>query len=257
MPTNIRFSKKTLDFLKKSSEQKSVDWLDKNKKEHEDVVVAPLRELAGTLLEELSGLPDARGFKFPKRGFGRLRRPSHKIQPGQPAYRGWVHLQASKPSNSMFDDNPGLYFFMSGDRIFAGGGLYGATSRQVRQIRAWLAEGPKDLTKLFKSKAFKAEFPDGFQTDKILKTFPRNYPPDHKYIEWLRLQAYYVTTEYTKRELSSADFSDLVVENWRQALKLDTLLTGALEADLWSPTKTAKETDDEEAESPELWDDRL
>ena len=258
MPSNTRFSKKTIDFLKQSSEQTSPDWLDKNKKEHEDVLVAPLRALAERLIEEVSILPDARGFKFPKRGFGRLRRPKHKIHPGQPAYRGWVHLQSSRPSNSMFDDNPGLYFFLSAERVFAGGGLYDATSRQVRQIRAWLAEGPKDLKKLFKSKPFATEFPNNFETDKILKTFPRSYPNDHKHIDWLRLQAYYVKTEYTKRELYSADFADLVIENWKQAVKLDTLLSGALAADLWSPTQTSEAVeDDESADSPELWDDRL
>jgi hypothetical protein len=105
-----RFSKKTIDFLIKAHEQKSMTWLDKHKAEHEDLLIHPVRELALSLAVSLERKPEARGYKFPRRGFGRLRCPQRWVTRGQPAYRDWIHIQASRPSKSIFDDNPGLYF---------------------------------------------------------------------------------------------------------------------------------------------------
>lgn len=262
------FSKSTIDFLQTAGNQKSESWLDKKKDQHEEVLVEPLKDLALFLGSKLSGGVETRGYKFPKRGFGRLRRPSHKIEPGQPAYRDWVHLSASRPSTSRFDDNPGLYFYASPERIFSGGGLYAPSSRQIKKLRAVFANDISEFEDLFKDRAFKKEFPRGFESDKKLKTFPRDYPNDHENIEWLRLQAFYVKRDYTKKEFYSKNFRDLVLENWRQCLRVNELLEQALAVDLWdlgAGRGRSAEADDEspiEIDEPEdtttdLWDDRL
>ena len=264
MATTPRFTKRTLDFMMSAATQASPDWLDKHQSEHEEHLVAPLRALAEHLATHLADRPEARGYRMPRQGFGRLRRPSHKILAGQPAYRNWVHLQSARPAKSRFEDNPGLYFYLSTDAIFAGGGLHKSNSRQTRQLRAWLAEDPAEVVDLFKSKAFKKMFPRGFETDQILKTVPRFYPPDHRRIEWLRLTAFYVKQDFTKKEFYSAEFKDLVLENWRQTLRFNAAVYAGLGADVWQPPmKTAKkkvaESEDEDSTDPaiNLWDERL
>lgn len=266
-PASSRFSKESIDFLKLAEVQTSESWLDKNKSLHERVIVEPLKELAAYLTTHIAGRPEARGFKFPRRGFGRIRRPSFKIGPGEPAYRNWVHLSASRPSVSRFDDNPGLYFYFSSDRIFSGGGLYAPSYRQIKQMRAVFALDASEFETLFKSRSFKKQFPRGFEMDKVLKTFPRDYPNDHERINLLRLQAFYVKRDYTKKEFYSKDFRDLVLENWKETLKLSELLTESLKTDLWeagarSPVVDEQVSDDEEdsravGTRADLWDDRL
>lgn len=251
------FTKKTTDFLKLAGTQTSPKWLDQHKKEFEAVVQKPLRDLAFHLANGLS--KEARGYKFPLRGFGRLRRPKHKVGRGQPAYRDWVHLQASRPSNSMFDTNPGLYFYMSAKECFAGSGLYDPSSRQIKQIRAWIDNDAQPLQRVLKQKAFAREYPDGLETEKMLKTFPRLYSPDHKHIEWLRLQAYYVTRSFSRKEVYSSEFPDLILESWRQGLKLNVVLEEALSD--WNytiaPEDAVDEPSDDSVEETDLWDDRL
>ena len=252
-----KFTKKTLEFLATAGAQTSPRWLDKHKKEHEEYVVRPLSALAHHLAENMRYTKEAWQYRFPVRGFGRLRRPKHKIKRGQAAYRNWVHLRGVRPSKSLFDENPGLYFYLSDKEVFAGGGLYDATSRQVKQIRAWLAEDPKDLKLLFASKTFKRIFPSGFENKKILKTYPRFYPQDHKRIEWLRLQAFYVTQSFTKKEFYSESFKDLVLENWQQTLKFNELLSAHFVIDEYRPSSKAAFDDEDSPPQAELWDERL
>jgi len=255
------FTKKTTEFLKRAGSQTSPKWLDQSKKEFESVIQTPLRDLAFHLAHGLT--KEARGYKFPLRGFGRLRRPKHKVGRGDPAYRDWVHLQASRPSKSIFDTNPGLYFYLSAKECFAGAGLYDPSSRQIKQIRAWIDNDARPLQRILKQKSFAREFPDGLETDKKLKTFPRLYSSDHKHIEWLRLQAYYVTRSFSRKEVYSSEFPDLVLEAWRQGLKLNTVLEDALSD--WNHTLAPEEAsegasdenNDESLETADLWDDRL
>lgn len=258
MANSVRFTKKTLEFLATAGAETSPDWLKKHKKEHEEYLVQPLSALAEYLADHLRATKEARGYRFPLRGFGRLRRPKNKVERGEPAYRNWVHLRAARPSKSLFDENPGLYFYLSNEDVFAGGGLYDASSRQIKQLRAWLAEDPRDLKALFASKSFKNVFPRGFETKKSLKTFPRSYPQDHKRIAWLKLQAYFVTLKYNKKLLFSEGFKDLVLENWEQSLRLNALLSEHFTIDDWRPSRSnADSVDEEPGLEPELWDERL
>lgn len=265
MPSDVRFTKKTLDFLASAGTQTSPDWLKANSSAHKELVIAPLAALAAHLVRGLAGSPDARGYKLPRRGFGRLRRPSHKVQPGHPAYRNWVQLQSARARTSIFDDNPRLYFYASPTSIYAGGGVDEPSSRQIKRIRAWLADEPEALVSLLKSRAFKKQFPDGFDQERILKTLPRHYPPTHPRIQWLRLQAFWMQRSFTKKEFYSAEFADLVLENWRQTLLFNEQLFEALDtSNDHIPFVPARDADDEDVEDEdetpdrnELWDERL
>jgi uncharacterized protein (DUF2461 family) len=257
--TRMPFTKKTTDFLKLAGAQTNPKWLDSHKKEHLEYVQEPLRELAIYLGSKLK--TEARGYKFPVRGFGRLRKPQHKIVRGQPAFRDWVKLQAARPSKSLFDTNPGFYFFVSAKECFTGAGHYEPSSRQIKQIRQWIDNDPSSLVKLLKHKHFAGIFPDGLETEKILKTFPRNYAVDHKHIEWLRLQAYYVNATFARKALYSSEFKDLVLESWRQGLRLNNVIEDALSE--WNhvapedaPEDLASDAALDET-SGDLWDDRL
>lgn len=247
--------------MKVAGSEPSIDWLEEHEAEHNGLLAEPLKQLAFYLTGELAGEKEARGYKFPRRGFGRLRRPSHKVQPGQPAYRNWVHLQASRPSRSRFDDNPGLYFYLSSERAFAGGGLYEPSSRQIKQMRMWIADDPSELDALFKDRKFRKVFPNGFETDKAVKTFPRSYPQDHERIAWLKLQAYYVKRSFTKKELYSSEFPELVTEVWKQTLRFNEIIYEALNTDIWNPqqlvTSEINDSDEEPTSRQDLWDDRL
>jgi uncharacterized protein (DUF2461 family) len=132
-------------------------------------------------------------------------------------------MSASRDSGSLYEDLPGLIFHFSTQDIYSAGGLYMPSSRQVKQIRAWIAEDASALEALFRDRSFKKRFKD-LGDERQLKTFPRGYPIDHPKMKWLKLTGWYVWRPFTKKEFFSAHFHELLAEDWRQILKLNAVL---------------------------------
>ena len=229
-----RFSNQTLKFLRKASRQKRQEWLDKNREEYEHVLLAPLKNLAQTLKTELA--PIAPGYHFPQKGIGRLRRPAHRVSEGRGLYKDWMAYSASVPSESRFDHNPNLFFLInpedSDDPVLVAGGLYMASSRQVRAIREAISQDASAFDRLFKSKDFAKCFKDGFSDERISSRIPKGFDPAHPRMNWIRLQAFYVWRPYKKREFYSPDFPAIVARDWKQILRLNELLDKALQGRL-------------------------
>jgi uncharacterized protein (DUF2461 family) len=73
-----RFSRKSLDFIRKASRQKKHEWLEKNRAEYEDVLVEPTRALMAAVARELRR--EAPGYRFPTRSFARIRRSADRAR---------------------------------------------------------------------------------------------------------------------------------------------------------------------------------
>src|SRR5579885_40651 len=246
-----RFSQKSLDFIRKASRQKKHDWLDRNRAEYEEVLVEPMRALMTTVARELRG--EAPGYRFPARSFARIRRSADRAR-AQGLYKDWIGVQVSRDSGSLFEDLPGLYFHMSYEDVFTAGGLYMPSSRQVKQIRAWIAEDASALERLLKDRRFKSVFREGLGDERKLKTFPRGYPQDHPRIEWLKLTGFYVWRPVKKREFFSSDFHETLAADWRQVLRLNGVLDRYLSS--WPGASRRKLESFEGIRAPQLnWEE--
>jgi len=215
-----RFSKQSLDFIRKASRQKKHEWLDRNREEYEEVLVEPTRALMEAVGRDLRR--EAPGYRFPTRSFARIRRSADRAK-AQGMYKDWIGIQVSRDSGSMFEDLPGLYLHFSAKEVFTAGGLYMPSSRQVKQIRAWIAEDASALEKLLKDRKFRSRFKE-LGDERKLKTFPRGYPEDHPRIEWLKLTGWYVWRAVPKREFFSPRFHEILAGDWRQVLRLNAVL---------------------------------
>jgi uncharacterized protein (TIGR02453 family) len=215
----IRFSQKSMDFIRKASRQKKPEWLERNRAEYEDVLVEPMRALMTAVARELRR--EAPGYRFPQR-FDKIRRSADRAK-AQGLYKDWIGMQVSRDSGSMFEDLPGLYFHLSAKEVFSAGGLYMPSSRQVKQIRAWIAEDASALERLLKDRKFKSRFKE-LGDERKLKTYPRGYPPDHPRIEWLKLTGWYVWRAVPKKEFFSPRFHEKLAQDWRQILRFNAVL---------------------------------
>lgn len=220
--TNPRFSPKTLEFLALAVKQKNAQWLEKNQQQYEDLVLHPMKALAFNVTSVLE--MEFPAYKFKKRNIGNLKRPASRAQDKGPL-KDFLTLNADRDSGSRFEDLPSLYFMISPrpDEIFTAGGLYMANAAQVKRIRHWIDSDPRELVNLFKDKTFGKLFNE-LGDDHKLKTKPRDYPLDHKHIEWLKLTAYYVWRPIPKKELYSSELAHLVIRDWREAMRLNNLL---------------------------------
>ena len=226
------FSKKTLDFLVKAGKQKNPLWLDKNSEDYESVLRKPFVELAKKI--KISLKPIASDYHFPSTGLARIKRPDFKVAGGQNQYKDWISMIASRPSTSRFESNPHLFFglFPNEDqKILLAGGLWQPTSRQTRLIREAINKNAEPFHELFSDPQFKARFKKGFSMEKMSSRIPRGFSDDHNDAEWLKLKNFVVIKEISIKDFSSLKFSDSVIKDFKQALRLNQLLDQAIRLD--------------------------
>jgi uncharacterized protein (TIGR02453 family) len=238
-----RFSKNTIEFLKKASRQKSPIWLDKNRTDYEKHLQLPLQNLAQQLKTKLAAKASA--YHFPQKGIGRIKRSTIKAREYGSLYKDYVSYNASRPSGSRFDHNPNLFFLIQtddpdGDNVLVAGGLYMPSSRQVRAVRETIAQDASAFDRLFASKSFASRFPGGFSKEKSSSRAPRGFDPQHPRMDWLKLQAFFVWRSYTMKEFQSAEFPDLVAADFTQILRLNELLEKAIAGILTRAPKPSK-----------------
>ncbi len=229
---SFKFSKASLDFLVKAGRQKKSDWLDKNVEEYEEVLKKPFIELAEKVKNALK--PLAPDYHFPSKGLARIKRPDFKVAGGQPQYKDWISMIASRPSKSRFESNPHLFFGLfpnEEQKILLAGGLWQPTSPQTRRIREAINEDAEPFHELFKDPEFKSRFESGFSIDNTASRVPKGFSEDHPDIAWIKLKNFVVLKEIKLKNFSSAKFSDAVIEDFRQALRLNKLLDKAIKGD--------------------------
>ena len=229
-----RFSQQSLDFLLKAGRQKKVDWLEKNKAEYNEVLRLPFIELAEYIKQELK--PQARGYHFPTKGLGRLKRANFKVAAGVPLYKNWISMIASRPSQSRFESNPHLFFgiFPDENQILVAGGHYTPTSQQTRLIREAISKDSDPFHDLFNDPQFKSRFKGGFHMEMVANRVPRGFPEDHRDVNWIKLKNFIVMKKIPKKLFASAKLRESIVEDYKQALRLNRLLDYALRAE-WPP----------------------
>jgi uncharacterized protein (TIGR02453 family) len=228
--TPIRFSKKALDFLVKAGKQNKGDWLEKNQAEYEKVLKKPFIALAIKLKVRLR--PLAPKYHFPTKGLGRIKRPAFKVARGQPLYKDWLSIIATRPAPSRFESHPHLFFglFPNEDKkVLVASGLWQPTSRQTRRIREAIRSDARPFQTLFKDQAFKARFPSGFCLDNMATRVPRGFLESDDNIDWIKLKNFVVMKEISLKAFSSPHFSEELVHDFTQGLRLNNLLDKALQ----------------------------
>ena len=220
MPTQTSFTPASVRFLNKAAKQKKADWLEKNWDEYQEVLVEPMKELMTTVARELRA--EAVGYRFPRASFARIKR-GYDSEGAEGPFRNWFHVSVSKESKSRYDSLPNLYFHFSDSDFYTAGGLYVPGADQTKHIRKWIDQDPSELENLLADPDFKKRF-KGLGVERVLKTKPRDYPIDHPRFDWLRLQAWYVWRYVTPKQALSKRLSDVIIEDWRQVLRLNRIL---------------------------------
>lgn len=230
-----KFSRKTLDFLVKAGKQKSPKWLDNNVEDYEALLRGPFINLAEKVKTALQ--PLARDYHFPSKGLARIKRPDFKVAGGQSQYKDWISMIASRPSKSRFESNPHLFFGLfpdEEDQILIAGGLWQPTSPQTRRIREAIQKDASPFHEVFADRSFKASFKAGFHMENFASRTPRGFSEDHEDIAWIRLKKFVVYKTISVKDFSSLKFTENVVKDFKQALRLNHLLDQALKMQ-WPP----------------------
>ncbi len=229
---SVTFSEDSLKFLKLAGKQDDADWLEHHDAKYQRLIRAPLLALADTLKQELA--VEAHGYHFPTRGIGRIKKPSNKVTLDGAEFKDWVSYIATRPAQSRFEKNPLLFFGLlpndpQWEGVVVAGGLYMASSRQTRRVRQAIADDSKPFKNLFADKEFKRSFKSGFEPMAKTQKCPRGFDPDHPDIEWIKLKTFFVCKTLTMKEFGSQDLAGNLVRDFRQLLRLNEILQGAID----------------------------
>jgi uncharacterized protein (TIGR02453 family) len=217
--------KNAFDFLKKLARNNNRDWFEKNKetflgikKSFEDFV-AKVHHDATEFDRSLAG-QDPRKLVF--RIYRDVRFSKDKLP-----YKKYI--SAGLSSQGKGTGVPGYYLQLEpGNKSFICVGLYAPAPELLAKIRQEIDYNGQTLEKLFSDKKFKKKF-DAFWDGDSLKTAPKGYPKDHKYIEWLRLRSFVLLHRFTDDEVMNKNFRKQLVEVMKLGKPLNDFLNQAMD----------------------------
>lgn len=230
VPVTETFSSESLEFLTLAGTQKQEDWLSRNDVSYQRLIRAPLLALADAVQYELTA--EARGYHFPLRGIGRIKKSSNKVGQGGAHFKDWVSYIVARPSKNRFEKNPLLFFgLLPNDPQWHGvvvaGGLYMTSALQARRVRHAIADDAAPFKELFRDRAFQKHFKHGFEPMMKAQRCPRGFDADHPDIEWIKLKTFFVSKKLTMKEFSSPNLAQNLADDFRQLLRLNALLQKA------------------------------
>ncbi|PIF06608.1 MAG: TIGR02453 family protein [Draconibacterium sp.] len=105
----------------------------------------------------------------------------------------------------------GYYIHLDPFESFVGGGLYMPPSAPLKAIRSYIAENGEALEEILRQPLFKKVYPH--LMDDRLKTAPKGYDVNHRFIGLLRYKSFAVTHKLNKKEFFSERFIENTVLN--------------------------------------------
>ncbi|MEM6642082.1 MAG: DUF2461 domain-containing protein [Bacteroidota bacterium] len=218
---DIQFS---LNFLKDLSQNNHKDWMDDNRGRYlrakEQIV-----ELMAEILTKVIDFDPSVAALEPKKTLFRINRDI-RFSKNKDPYKtnfGAFLVEGGKKSGL-----PGYYIHIQPGNNFLGGGIYQPPSEVLAKVRQEIDYNGEELLSIIKDKKFAKTYDEPHFADK-LKTAPKGYPKDHRFIELLQLKHYVFMHNVSNREVTMEGFSDKVAEYFRTLHPFNQFLRKALD----------------------------
>src|SRR6266566_2354309 len=152
-----RFSAETLRFLRGLKRNNRREWFNANRERYEAHVRQPMTTIVERLAENKAPYKTHIAAVFPTRGL-----PKH--------------------------EGAGLYFHVSPDEVWMGGGMYAPQPQQLHAVREHIAANLKRLRAIVESPGFRRQV--GALEGERLQRVPRGFAKDHPAAEFLRFRQF-------------------------------------------------------------------
>ena len=222
----IGFSKDFFVFFDELKNNNNRDWFNTNKQRYLASVVKPMGEYISSMAPQLKSI--APFYKADPRAHGgsmfriyRDTRFSKDKTPYKTHAACHFRHQAGRDAHA-----PGFYLHIETDRISIGGGIWRPPSKQLGQIREFIADNPSAWEKLSRSSAFRKL--GGIQGDS-LKRPPRGYQPDSRHIDDLKRKSFYLMSDAAAELALSPALLTESARVFRTAARLNHFISDALE----------------------------
>ncbi len=197
-----QINRTTLEFLDKLAKNNNKDWFDKNRHEYL-AAKANFENFVQSLINEITGFdPIMKGLEA-KNCIFRINRDVRFSNDKSP-YKTNMGAFIVKGGKQNGDRNAGYYFHIEPGKSMLAGGAYVPPSPWLTAIRDKIDDEAEKLVAIVKDPDFKKYF--GQLEGEKLKKAPKGFPPDHKYIELLKLKSYLAVKEITDKQVLGTDY---------------------------------------------------
>ena len=222
MPATAPFTPDALAFLRALKRNNRREWFHERREEYERLLKAPMQAAIGRLGDEFrSFAPEL--MADPRRSLYRIWRDTRFSSDKKPLKTNvaavFPHRLGTRHSSA------GLYFEISPDWVFGGGGLYMPEPQGLHKIRTRIAENCAGFAKVAGSPAIAA---CGGLRGESLKRVPRGFPVDHPAADHLKRKQFLVWGEWPPELATSPEFWPELLRVFRATAPLVHYLNGAL-----------------------------
>lgn len=208
-------------FLEELNLNNSKEWMDVNRKNYHAV-----RDWYISWLENMSlKLSKVDKYYTPTTGKKAINRINNNLMfyPNKPTYKD--HFGAGLDQLSKQGD---YYIHLGINENYIAGGYYNPKTELLTSIREAIDYNGEELNKILNRKSFKAIFGGLIETGNKLSQAPKGFSADHKYIDLIRNKTFAVEVQLTNKEIMAADFSERVIEIYKEMLPFRRYLNKAV-----------------------------
>jgi uncharacterized protein (TIGR02453 family) len=218
-----RFPPEALKFLRGLKRNNRRDWFLAHREQYERAVREPMIATIERLAEDLRGFaPDI--VASPKGSMYRIYRDV-RFSENKAPYK--THVAASFPTRRLLKhEGAGLYFHVSPDELWIGGGMYAPQTSQLQLVREHIAANVKRLRAIVESPGFRRTV--GSLEGERLKRVPRGFPKEHEAAEYLRFRQFLAGCELPAAVATSPTFYATLLKVFQQVAPLARFLNEPL-----------------------------
>lgn len=218
-----RFSRESLRFLRALKRNNRREWFAAHRDDYERHIRQPMTDIIAELAEEFREFaPEL--VASPKTSMYRIYRDV-RFSENKAPYK--THVAASFPTRGLArHQGAGLYFHVSPDEVWMGGGMYAPLMPQLQAVREHIAASAGRLRALVESPAFRRDV--GSLDGERLQRVPRGFPKDHPAAEYLKFRQFLAGRECPPEVATSARFCATLLAVFRRVAPLARFLNEPL-----------------------------
>jgi uncharacterized protein (TIGR02453 family) len=218
------FSAATLSFLKRLKRNNRREWFNARRDEYEAAVRQPMIAIVERLAVDMRAIaPEL--LVSPKHSIYRIYRDT-RFSANKAPYK--THVAASFwPRDLPKGVGAGLYFHVSPDGVWAGGGMYAPETPQLQAVREQIAANLRRFRSIVEAPAFKRALDGGLEGEQLQRV-PRGFPKDHEAAEYLKYRQFLAGREFPARFAIGSAFYPGVLGVFRQVAPLIRFLNEPL-----------------------------
>ncbi len=221
-----RFSAGTLKFLRALKRNNRREWFNAHRDDYEAHVRAPMTAIVEQLAIDFRELaPEL--VASPKQSMYRIYRDT-RFSENKAPYK--THVAAVFPPRGLpKHEGAGVYFHVSPDAVWIGGGMYAPQTPQLHAVREHIAANHRRLRSIIESSGFRRQI--GKLEGERLQRVPRGFPKDHDAAELLKYRQFLAGRELPASVATSPKFYGTLLTVFRQVVPLTRFLNEPLLAE--------------------------